>query len=97
MFEGQRTAILWSDPLGRGWDVFGTADREVSYALADWPGLIASVQAGAVVAGHIVGIIAAHDRAVAVAPARRAVLGQLPMLVLMLGYTLAGLLLLFSQ
>lgn len=96
IFEGQRTAILWSDPLGRGWDVFGTAHREVSYALADSPGVIAVAQAGAVVAGHIVGIVAAHDRALTVSPPGRAVAGQLPMLVVMVGYTVAGLLLLFS-
>ena len=88
---------MWSDPLARGWDVFGTAGRDVDYTLADYPALIAVVQAGAVVVGHIVGIVAAHDRAVTVSPPRRAAVGQLPMLVVMVGYTLTGLLLLFSQ
>ena len=97
VFEGQRTAILWSDPLNRGWDVFGTAGRAVDYTLADYPGTIGVVQAGAVVAGHVLGIIVAHDRAIAVSAPARAVRGQLPMLAVMVGYTLVGLLLLFSQ
>ena len=97
VFEGQRTALLWGDPLGRGWDPFGTKDQAVSYALADYPGVIAATQAGAVVAGHLLGIIAAHDRAVAVSPPARAIRGQLPMLAVMVAYTVSGLLLLFSQ
>ena len=64
--------------------------------MADHPGVIAVAQAGAVVAGHIVGIVAAHDRAITVSPPSRVVAGQLPMLVVMVGYTVAGLLLLFS-
>lgn len=97
IFEGQRTASLWSDPLGRGWNAFGTAGRPVNFSLADYPAVIAVAQAGAVVVGHILGIIAAHDRAITVSPSGRAVRGQLPMLVVMVGYTLTGLLLLFSQ
>ena len=53
-------------------------------------------QAGAVLLGHVGGVVAAHDRALAVAPASRAVAGQIPMLVVMIGYTLGGLWLLFS-
>jgi hypothetical protein len=97
IFEGQRTAKLWSDPLGRRWDMFGTADLALSYSLALFPALIAVMQAGAVVTGHIVGIVAAHDRALAVSPPTKAILGQTPMVTVMIGYTLAGLLLLFSQ
>lgn len=96
-FEGQRTAILFSDPLSRGWNVFGTAELAVDYGLATWPALIAVVQAGAVVVGHVVGIVTAHDRALELAPRRQAAVGQVPMLVVMVGYTLTGLGLLFAQ
>lgn len=96
IFEGQRTLILWSDPLGAGWNVFGTAGWQVSLTLFTYTTLIAVLQAGAVVGGHILGIVAAHDRALAVAPADKAVIGQVPMLIVMVGYTLGGLWLLFS-
>ncbi len=94
--EGQRTAILWSDPLGRGWDVFGTARLSVDNGLFDHPTAIAVVQAGAIVTGHLVGVLCAHEKALSLLPERAALRGQWPMLVVMLGYTCAGLLLLFS-
>lgn len=97
LFEGQRTVQLWSDPLSLGWNAFGTAELGANYSLAMYPAVIAVTQAGAVVAGHIAGIIAAHDRALEVYPRARAVVGQIPMLIVMIGYTLGGLLLLFSQ
>ncbi len=40
-------------------------------------------------------MIAAHDRSVRLLPAEHAVAGQLPLLVLMLCYTVGGLVLLF--
>ena len=39
---------------------------------------------------------AAHDRAVRLFPPKDAIIGQLPMMVLMIGYTIGGLSLLFS-
>ncbi len=94
--EGQRTAINFSDPLSRGWNVFGSAEMGVNASLFDHPTLIAVIQLVAIVAGHIVGIIGAHELAVSLLPADRALRGQWPMLVLMIGYTCAGLVLLFS-
>jgi hypothetical protein len=52
---------------------------------------------GAVVVGHVLGVIVAHNRAIKLLPRRKAVIGQLPMLVLMIGYTMTGLWLLFSS
>jgi hypothetical protein len=48
------------------------------------------------VAGHVLGVFAAHDRAVRVFPTREAIVGQLPMMVLMIAYTFGGLSLLFA-
>jgi hypothetical protein len=48
------------------------------------------------VGGHVFGIVCAHEKAVALLPPDRAVRGQLPLLLVMIGYTCAGLLLLFS-
>ena len=50
----------------------------------------------AVVTGHIVGVIAAHDRAITLLPKRHHVTGQLGMLVVMVAYTATGLYLLMG-
>ena len=94
--EGQRVAINFSDPLGRGWNMFGSAEMGVNSAIFNHPTGIAVMQACAIVGGHIFGIICAHEKAVALLPPDRAVRGQLPLLLVMIGYTCAGLLLLFS-
>jgi hypothetical protein len=95
VFEGQDALILASDPLTNGSDLFGTADWKINYAILS-ASTIAVVQVVAIVLGHIIGVIAAHDRAVRLFPPRQAVAGQLPLLVLMIGYTIGGLLLLFG-
>ncbi len=94
--EGQRTAISFSDPLGRGWNVFRSAEMGVNTAILENPTAIAVTQLCAIVGGHIFGIICAHEKSVALLPPERAVRGQLPLLLVMIGYTCAGLLLLFS-
>lgn len=96
LYEGQRVLIDLPDPLGRGWDVLGTGGWSVSSAIFDHPTAIAVVQLLAIVVGHVLGVIAAHEKAVALLPERTALRGQWPMLVLMVGYTSAGLVLLFS-
>jgi hypothetical protein len=94
--EGQRTAINFSDPLGRGWNVFGSAEMGVNSAIFNHPTAIAVTQLCAIVGGHVFGIICAHEKSVALLPPDRAIRGQLPLLLVMIGYTCAGLLLLFS-
>jgi hypothetical protein len=95
VFEGQRALIQLSDPLGNGANVLGLSAREVDYSLVS-PAVIAVVQVLAVVIGHVVGVVSAHDRAVRLFPPRAAVPGQLPLLALMVAYTLTGLTLLFA-
>ncbi|NUP63688.1 MAG: hypothetical protein HOV96_41460 [Nonomuraea sp.] len=84
VIEGQRTFVL---ALG--------LDAEVDQNVVS-PGLIATVQVLAIVAGHVVGVVAAHDRSVRLLPPARAVAGQLPLFVLMICYTIGGLTLLFT-
>lgn len=96
VIEGQRTAILASDPLGLGWNVFGTAELGVNTGIFDYPEVVAIIQLSAIVIGHLLGVLIAHDLSLAVLPGKRVIVGQLPMLVLMVGYTCAGLVLLFS-
>ena len=94
--EGQRTAINFSDPLGRGWNVFGSAEMGVNSAIFNYPTAIALVQLAAIVGGHVLGIVCAHEKAVTLLPPDRALRGQWPLLLVMVGYTCAGLVLLFS-
>jgi hypothetical protein len=92
---GQQSVILLSDPLGTGADWLGTAGRGIDSSWAT-PTTVAVIQVCAVVLGHILGVVLAHDRAVRLLPRRHAVTGQIPLLVLMVAYTVGGLTLLFA-
>ena len=50
-----------------------------------------------VVLGHVVGVIAAHERAVRILPRRHQLTGQLPLLFAMVAFTVGGLYLLFAS
>ena len=92
---GQQTVIQLSDPLGTGADWLGIGDRAIDPTLAQ-PTLVAVLQVCSVVVGHVLGVVLAHDRAVALLPRRHALIGQLPLLVAMVAYTVGGLSLLFA-
>ena len=92
---GQLTVIQLSDPLVRGDNWLGLSGRQASYALVGVT-TVALLQVVSVIAGHIVGVVLAHDRTIALAVPERAVVAQLPILLLMVGYTLGGLTLLFA-
>jgi hypothetical protein len=95
VLEGQRTLVLLSDPLGTGANWLGTAGLTENRWIAGQPTLVASIQVAAIVVGHVLGIVAAHDRAVRLFPSARPDC-QLPLLVVMVFYTVGGLLLLFA-
>jgi hypothetical protein len=96
VLEGQHTMVLLADPLGTGANWIGLGNLTENRWLANQPTLVASLQVGAIVVGHLLGIISAHDRAVRLFPPRRALVAQLPLLMVMVSYTIAGLLLLFT-
>jgi hypothetical protein len=93
---GQQTLIEASDPLSNGSNLFGTAGWAVSYAISAHPTALATTKVLAVVLGHVLGVVAAHDRALTVLPARHRITGQLPLLVAMVAFTIGGLYLLFA-
>ena len=68
----------------------------MNYWLLDHPTLLANTKVLAVVTGHILGVIAAHDRAIALLPKRHQLTGQLPLLAAMVAFTAGGLYLLFA-
>lgn len=94
-FEGQLLVPALSDPIGLGWNLFGTIDYRPNYT---WIPPVAAwyVQLAAIVGGHVIGVVLAHDRALAVFPGPRAVRSQYAMLTLMVGLTALGLTVLAS-
>ncbi len=87
LFQGQAMWYLVSDPLGKGWDLFGTADAGIDYgfmgATLTW-----YVQVAVVVAGHASALVLAHDRALVLYDdPRAATRSQLWMLAVMIGFT----------
>jgi hypothetical protein len=87
LFQGQAIGYLASDPGGLGWDLFGTADSGIDYALigatVTW-----YIQVAFVVAGHVGGLTLAHDRALALyASPQEATRSQYWMLAVMVGFT----------
>ena len=95
VFEGQDFIALLSDPFALGWDLFGTAHFSINYRAVS-ADLIAWVQALSIVIGHVAGVMVAHDRAVELFPRRLALKSQYPLLAVMVGYTITGLLLLLK-
>jgi hypothetical protein len=93
---GTYTLIQASDPLGNGSNILGTGGLTVPYWLSYHPTFLAECKVLAVVTGHVVGVIAAHERAIKVLPTRHQLTGQLPLLAAMIAFTVGGLYLLFS-
>ena len=94
VLEGQIGLIRLSDPFGAGWNLFGTSDWVVNYALVT-PAQIWYVQVAAIVIGHVGGVILAHDRALTVfTDPAEATRSQYWMLAVMVAFTTIGLFLL---
>lgn len=95
IMDAQYLWIVLSDPLHKGWDIFGTAHNHPSQSMFNTESgihLIWAFQTGVITLGHIVAVLMAH--AVALDTHRRprdAVLGQVPLALLMVGYTSLGL------
>lgn len=91
LIQGQLVIRLASDPFGLGWNLFGTGryrpDIGIVGARFAWYTAVI-----AIVAGHIAAVCVAHWIALREYPSRREALwSQLPMLGLMVGYTVLSL------
>ena len=89
--DGQDFLVLLSDPLGRGWNLFGTGDLDVNYQLLSAT-TIAWIKVISIFVGHLWGIFLAHDRALSLwqDKPKLANRSQYPLVLLMVGYTLLG-------
>lgn len=94
--QGQTTLIQMSDPFSTGANYLGTGSWSVNYWLSYHPTVLATIKVLGVVMGHVLGVVAAHDRAVKLLPKRHQLTGQLPLLIVMVSFTISGLYLLFA-
>lgn len=95
--QGQAIGYLASDPLGDGSNLLGTATASIDYGFVT-ANTIWYVQVGALIVGHVAGLVLAHDRALTVyASARDATRSQYWMLTVMVAFTCLGLWLLSAQ
>jgi hypothetical protein len=88
---GQYLIPISSDPMGLGWDLFGTVNHFVRPGWVD-ARVVWNVSVVAIVAGHVAAVYLAHMQALREYQDRRAALrSQYPMLGLMVGYTMLSL------
>lgn len=90
LLEGQTTIALASDPLGLGWDLFGTATFTVNFTLLS-AAAIWYFQVAVIMLGHVAGVTLAHDRALGAFPQRVAIRTQYALLGVMVLFTMSGL------
>ncbi len=91
LIQGQLIIPLVSDPFGYGWDIFGAADYNVNLniisARAVW-----FISLVAITLGHVISVYLAHVTALRLSDrAPNALKGQIPMLALMVLYTMSSL------
>ena len=93
--EQAQFTYLLSDPLGTGTtDLFGTAGSGVDYTILT-ANTIWYIQVASLLAGHVMGLVLAHDRALVYwSDYRRATASQYWMLAVMVAFTCFGLYLL---
>ena len=91
LIQGQMIISLISDPLGWGWNLFGTAGFDPRYGIVG-ASFVWYSQVALIVAGHVIAVYLAH--AISLRLLRdpgRALRSQIPMLVLMVLYTITSL------
>ena len=91
LIQGQLIIPLASDPFGFGWDIFGSAGYNVNLniisAKAVW-----FISLAAIVLGHVISVYLAHLTSLRLSDrAPNALRGQIPMLALMVLYTVSSL------
>ena len=95
LINGQYLLVVLSDPLGRGWDLFGTADWHVTASFLNNIDSVETIwiaQTLIIVVGHCIGILLAHMIALRhFSSPHRAALSQVFLALVMVFYTVFGL------
>jgi len=91
LIQGQMIFSLISDPLGWGWNLFGTAGFDPRYGIVG-ASFVWYSQVALIVVGHVIAVYLAHSISLRLLrDPGRAFRSQLPMLVLMVLYTITSL------
>ncbi len=91
LVQGQLIVPIASDPLGRGWDLFGTADYQIDIGVIN-ARIVWFLSVAVIVAGHVLAVYLAHLAAFRLFKDRTTALNsQYPMLTLMVLYTVVSL------
>ncbi|CDX15968.1 conserved membrane hypothetical protein [Mesorhizobium sp. ORS 3359] len=95
LVDGQYALVALSDPFALGWNLFGTANMMVEAGVvagAQSAWWLWNLQAGVIIAGHVLAVLVAHSLAWRLhRQPSRAALSQLPLTLLMIAYTIFGL------
>lgn len=89
--QGQAIISLISDPFGFGWNIFGTVDVKPNISLLSLH-TIWHIQVAAIILGHVLAIILSHIIGQNLKRSQKSFsLSQIPLLILMIFYTMGGL------
>ena len=88
--ESQKLAVLISDPFGYNWDLFGTANLQLTPILS--LGTVWYLQVGLIIVGHVFGIYVSHKQASQIFDGRKvAIRSQIPMVFVMVLFSVLSL------
>ncbi len=91
LVQGQLIVPLASDPFGKGWDLFGTADYTIDIGVINAK-ILWFLSVGVIVLGHVIAVYLAHRVATRLfETSAMALRSQVPMLALMVLYTVVSL------
>jgi hypothetical protein len=88
--QGQIFIRLLSDPLNLGWNLFNTIDFKINPAILG-ANFIWHSEVVVIIIGHILAVYVSHLLALRILSRKAALISQIPMLILMVGYTITGL------
>ena len=88
--QGQQIIPLFSDPFNKGLNLFATADYQINIGILN-AGFIWNSEVVVIILGHIMAVVISHLIALKVFPKNQAMISQIPMLILMVIYTITGL------
>ena len=96
LIAGQNTPAVIVDPFGHSWNPLGWGEYAITKGVAP-AGAVWWIQVLLIVFGHVVAVFAAHRLALRSSTRARALAMQLPLVALMVAYTVAGLWVLAQQ
>lgn len=89
--QGQAFFSMISDPFNLGWNLFGTAQQVINVGVIG-ASFIWNSQVATIIIGHIAAVYLAHLAALQLFPSqKKTIVSQIPMLLLMIAYTMVGL------